>query len=99
MDGGYWQDAIIVRRDAVEALGDYTAAGVYDCISRRCAGGEWRVSIAGIAEATWLTPKQARRAVRILLDAGWVVVRRDDGYDRSGVYSLPEARCDSAKSI
>ena len=84
------QDVLILRRGTVEALGDHVAAAVFDRIKRMCGEGEWKVSMADLAEAVWLSPSQARRAVSVLLDKGWVAVRRESSYDRSGIYSVPE---------
>lgn len=84
-------DFVIVRMDAVRALGDYNAAGVFQRIAWRCAkggSGEYAASLTSLAEEICLSRKQVERAVRILLIKGWLSMRQSDGFDRTGIYSV-----------
>lgn len=80
---------IIIRGEAVEALGDWTAAGVFQRIAWRCERtGDWRATLQIIADETWLTVEQVRRALRLLRDKGWITASQPANMDRTFVYSV-----------
>ena len=54
------RNLVIIRREAVEGLGDFNTAGVFQRIAWRCEGkdgtwGEWAVSLPALAEEVWLS--------------------------------------------
>lgn len=81
---------IRITRDAVEGLGDYTTAGVWQHIVFRCraarSGGVYRATYKKLAEETWLTVEQVRRAVGVMRDRGWVVVTQTDSLNKTFTY-------------
>ena len=66
-------DFVIIEGETVRALGDYHAAAVFQRIAWRCdRSGEWRATVAQIAEEIWLTEKQVRKALDRVREVGWI---------------------------
>lgn len=66
-------DFVMIRGEAVRALGDYHSAGVFQRITWRCERtGQWRATIAEIADEVWLTVDQTRKAIKRLREVGAV---------------------------
>ena len=106
------RDFIGVRAGLVAALGnDANAALVLTRIAYRTEGGWhesheadgrwwWRATYETLADETGLTRDQVKRALRVLLNAGWIEGRafmHEGAYDRTQSYSItaPDDRADS----
>jgi len=76
------QNFVVVRMEAVDELGDYNIAGVWQRIAWRAeTTGGWKVTYGDIAKEVHLTAKQVRRAVDVLRDKGWITAGRADRFD------------------
>lgn len=74
---------LIVKLDAVKALGSWEAAAIWHRIvwrSRR-NGGCWVATIETIAGEVMLSEYRTKVALRAIRDAGWVRTERAGGYD------------------
>lgn len=85
MDG----DFLIIRGEAVRALGNYNLAGVFQRIAWRCErDGYWRVTQAEMADEVWLSLKTLKRCLAALVKAGWITITQDGTYDRTASYQV-----------
>lgn len=77
-------DFIAVRREAVEALGSWEAAGVWHRVCWRSErAGSWVATIAEVALEVMLTEYRAKVALGTVRDAGWLSAERADSRDRT----------------
>lgn len=83
------QHMVIIRRDAVLGLGDWTAAGLFQRIAWRCEQtGEWRATYQEIADEVWLSRDQIKRALARLRESGWITVTQDHPNSRTLTYTI-----------
>lgn len=77
-------DFVMIRGEAVRALGDYHSAGVFQRIAWRCERkGAWKATVAEIAGEVWLSEKQVRKAVAHLREVGWVTGNKTHPMDNT----------------
>lgn len=77
-------DFVMIRGEAVRALGDYHSAGVFQRIAWRCErDGKWKATVAEIAAEVWLTEKQVRRAVAHLRTVRWIAGKKTHPLDNT----------------
>ncbi len=82
-------DFVIIEGETVRALGDYHAAAVFQRIAWRCdRSGEWRATVAQIAEEIWLTEKQVRKALDRVREVGWIDGEQRHPMDRTKTWRV-----------
>jgi hypothetical protein len=82
---------VIIREEAVRALGSWEAAGVFQRIAWRCErqpGNEWRATIEEIQDEVWLSRHKTRKALDHLRAVGWVSSRPTSVLDSTQKWSV-----------